>query len=151
MDWRQRFAGCSNEGRDLLATQANLSALLCVFSGRHKKKMCANFLWLYSYFTETSLSKNKNINYIFIYLQVLCCLSSGSICDTSAQTGFNTRSEFNRVFLLLNWSALLCTHSWRENSWIHTFPKGINAIWNANSLVQVLTTIMVICCYLKKE
>ena len=30
------------------------------------------------------------------------------------------------------------THSWREMSWIHTFPKVINAIWNANSLVQAL-------------
>ena len=25
------------------------------------------------------------------------------------------------------------THSWRENNWIHTFPKGISAMWNAVS------------------
>ena len=40
-----------------------------------------------------------------------------------------------RVFLLLDWlpnqgwkthSALLFTHSWRENKRIHTFPKGIS-------------------------
>ena len=52
-----------------------------------------------------------------------------------------------RVFLLLDqlphqgWrtqSALLFTHSWRENNWIHTFPKGISAMWNAISLVQYL-------------
>ena len=30
------------------------------------------------------------------------------------------------------------THSWRENNWIHTFPKGISSIWNAISLVQDL-------------
>ena len=28
------------------------------------------------------------------------------------------------------------THSWKENSWIYTFPKDIVAMWNANSLVQ---------------
>ena len=26
--------------------------------------------------------------------------------------------------------------SWRKNSWIHNFPKGISTLWNANSLVQ---------------
>ena len=31
------------------------------------------------------------------------------------------------------WSALLFTHSWRENNWIHTFPKSISAMWNAIS------------------
>ena len=35
-------------------------------------------------------------------------------------------------------SALLFTHSWRENSGIHTFPKGIKNMWNANSLDQDL-------------
>ena len=37
-------------------------------------------------------------------------------------------------------SALLFTHSWRENNWIHTFPKGISAMWNAISLVQDLNS-----------
>ena len=32
-------------------------------------------------------------------------------------------------------SALLFTHNWRENNWIHTFPKGISAMWNAISVV----------------
>ena len=32
------------------------------------------------------------------------------------------------------------TQSWRENSWIHTFPKGISAMWNANSIVQDLNS-----------
>ena len=59
-------------------------------------------------------------------------------------TGLN--SEF---FLLLDllphqaWrtqSALLFTHSWRENNWIHTFPKGINTMWNAINLVQELNS-----------
>ena len=35
-------------------------------------------------------------------------------------------------------STLLFT--WREISWIHTFTKGINAMWNVNSLVQDLNS-----------
>ena len=31
-------------------------------------------------------------------------------------------------------------HSCRENNWIHTFPKGISAMWNAISLVQDLNS-----------
>ena len=33
-------------------------------------------------------------------------------------------------------SALLIIHIWRENNWIHIFPKSISAMWNAISLVQ---------------
>ena len=40
------------------------------------------FLWLYPSYTQSSPSKNKSINYIFIYLRVFRCLSSGTICDT---------------------------------------------------------------------
>ena len=59
--------------------------------------------------------------------------------NTSAQAGYDTRSIFKRS--LTGWrnqSILLFTHSWRENNWIHTFPKGISAMWNAVSLVQDL-------------
>ena len=28
------------------------------------------------------------------------------------------------------------TQSWKENSWIHTFSKGINAMGKENSLTQ---------------
>ena len=37
-------------------------------------------------------------------------------------------------------TTLLFTHNWRGNNWIHTFPKGINVMWNAISLVQVLNS-----------
>ena len=30
-----------------------------------------------------------------------------------------------------------------ENKWIHTFPKGISAMWNAISLVQIWTRVAV--------
>ena len=54
------------------------------------------------------------------------------------------RFEF-RVFFLLDQlphqgrrtqSALLFTHNWRENYWIHTFPKRITAMWNRFELVS---------------
>ena len=32
------------------------------------------------------------------------------------------------------------THSWRENIWFHTFPKGISAMWNAISQVENLNS-----------
>ena len=82
-------------------------ALIHAKGPRLRRKICANSLWLYSYFTQTSPSKNKNmnyifiylrgfryinyifiylrgfryINYIFIYLRGFYCLSSGAICD----------------------------------------------------------------------
>ena len=90
-DWRQRSASCSSKGRDPLVTQADLSAprecssavaLLHKKGPLHRRKVCANSLWLYSYCTQSSPSKSKNINYIFIYLRGLRCLSSGSKCDS---------------------------------------------------------------------
>ena len=29
---------------------------------------------------------------------------------------------------------MLITFNWRENNWIHTFPKGISTMWNANRI-----------------
>ena len=48
---------------------------------RHRRNIRANSLRLYCYFTETLPSKNKNINNIFIYLQIIFCLSSGAVYD----------------------------------------------------------------------
>ena len=36
------------------------------------------------------------------------------------------------------------TPCWRENSWIHAFPKGINAMWNTNNLVQDLKSVCLV-------
>ena len=63
----------------------------------------------------------------------------------SARVGYDPRSIFKRSLTGLNSefsfsltscltkAALLFIHSWRENNWIHTFPKGISAMWNAVS------------------
>ena len=77
--------------------------------------------------------------------------------NPSARAGYDTRSIFKRSLTGLNsefsfsytscltkavrtQSALLFAHSWRENNWIHTFPKGISAMWNAICLVQDLNS-----------
>ena len=67
--------------------------------------------------------------------------------NPSARVGYDKMSIFKRIFTglnlefssprlfassgLKNQSALLLTPSWRENNWIHTFPKVISAMWNA--------------------
>ena len=98
LDWRQRSARRSSkrgdlpvsqaEGTELLLTQADLSApsvcsptvtLLQKKGPHHRRKICADSLWLYSYYTQPSPSKNENINYICIYLRVLRYLSIGAI------------------------------------------------------------------------
>ena len=101
LDWRkrssgrsnegERSAGLSSEGRETLVTQADLSAprvcpptvaLLHNRGPRHRRKICANSLTgCIPTFTQSSPSKNKNMNYIFIYLRALRCLSSSAICD----------------------------------------------------------------------
>ena len=44
-------------------------------------------------------------------------------------------------------SSLLFTHSWRENYWIHTFPKGISAILNAITTSRIWTRVTVSISY----
>ena len=69
--------------RDPLVTQGDLSAprvcspaivLLHKKGPRHRRKICANSRWLYSYYTQSSPSKNKNMNYIlYIYESFVVC------------------------------------------------------------------------------
>ena len=110
-------------------------------------------IWIYMYIINKVL-------YILAYHATFWDLNFNLIIFTNlsllgqdmTQSQFFKRSltgfDF-RVFLLLDklphqgWrtqSALLFTHSWRENIWIHTFPKDISAMWNAISLVQDLNS-----------
>ena len=120
LDWKQRSSGLSNkeerstclssERRDPLVTQADLSApgvctpavaLLHKKGLRHRRKKCENSLWLYPNCTQSSLSKNKNIDYIFIHLRVLLCLSRGPKCDNYHWLLFDVLS--NERFLSLHY------------------------------------------------
>ena len=76
--------------------------------------------------------------------------------NPSARAGYDTRSiffkeEFNRFWIQSfpsprlvaspRLKSLVCPNIyWRENNWIHTFPKGISAMWNAISLFQDLNS-----------
>ena len=105
-----------------------------------------NFQW---YYTDM-------LKYIYICLCVCVCVRERErerervFFSLSTQAWYGTRSIFKRSFIGFefsfpsSWSVttlrlkkpLQFTHNWRKISWMHTFPKWINAIWNANSLVQ---------------
>ena len=113
---RGRSASFSSEGRDPLVTQADLSTPLCVFSSRcttsqknprHRRKICANSLWMYSYYTQSSPSKNENRNYIFIYLRVFRCLSSGTICDIDVQLDKGMKLNQTKSVIVLSVSVVV--------------------------------------------
>ena len=76
LDWRQRPAGHSSRPDSCVCSPA---VLLLHKKGPCHRRLCVNPPWLYSYYTQSSPSKNKNINYIFIYLRVLRRLSSCAI------------------------------------------------------------------------
>ena len=78
-----------------------------------------------------SIAPNNKINIIYIYIYIYDWF------------------EF-RVFLLLNWlpkqdertqSALIFTHSWKDNRCIHAFPVDISIKWNVNSFGPELNSI----------
>ena len=35
---------------------------------------------------------------------------------------------------------IINTYTWRENSWMYTFPKSISIMWSANCLIQDLNS-----------
>ena len=69
----------------------------------------------------------KYRNYKIIWRHVGC---------TKTSTEFQSKEIVSQI--IFTNPSLLFTHSWRENNWIHTFPKGISAMWNAISHVQDL-------------
>ena len=91
--------------------------------------------------------------YIYIYIYVYIYhiyqpLRSGRIWHKvnfkRILTGFNSEFSFSQTSCLTKAEehslSYYLPHSWRENNWIHTFPKGISAMWNAISLVQDLNS-----------
>ena len=60
--------------------------------------------------------------YIYIYIYISNCFVRTNGLDK--YIWYDTRSIFPR----------------RKNNWIHTFPKDISALWNANSLIRDLNS-----------
>ena len=79
----ERSTGLSSEGRDPLVTQADLSApRVCSPAvaqlhnkvSRHRRKICANSLRLYNYYTQSSPSRIKIwIIFSYIYESFVVC------------------------------------------------------------------------------
>ena len=93
----------------LLRVYFPVVALLIKKGRRHRRKIYMNSRWLYSYFTQTSPSKNKDINYIFIYLGVFRCFSSGSIYDPNYNYEVHTIT-FQTFFV---WAFKIVVDSWK--------------------------------------
>ena len=82
---------------------------------------------------------------------LFACYICRYLSNLSTEAGCDTRSVSKRSLIpsflfpilvaiprLKSKSTLLFDLSGRENSWIHTFPKGISATWNANHCDQDL-------------
>ena len=65
-------------------------------------------------------------------------------------TGLNSELSFSYTSCLTNAEEpslpYYFTHSWRENNWIHTFPKGISAMWNAIECMYVYLCMFIYAC-----
>ena len=75
-----------------------------------------------------------NILYKVLLEFYIFCLPENKICNHLA---LNTVDKTWLLALSVSF-ALLFIHSWRENNQIHTFSKGVCAMWNANNLDQDL-------------
>ena len=70
------------------------------------------------------------------------------LCSNKIWHQVNFKWQFSFLFSrpvttprLKSQADLLFISSWKENSWIHTFTKGISAMWNSNDLVQDLNLV----------
>ena len=99
----------------------NFSFLSCCTKWSFPKK-----LQLYSIFTNPSTQAGYDTRSIL----------KQSITGLSSEFSFSLTSCLTKAEEL----SLPNYFPWRENNWIHTFPKGISAMWNAISLIQDLNS-----------
>ena len=91
--------------------------------------------WRSNFYLKKKKKKKKNqtltkwhiLKLIWSWGCYLCSLSWAGITKTSCHTKIKEPSLPNYF-----------THTLRKNSWIHTFPQNISAMWNVNWLVQDL-------------
>ena len=116
--------------------------LLIIRSIKWLSAHCTNFTTIKHCIWEYLFENNDN----FANQKLLLVYIHQPLRPSRMWHGFIFKAELNwfgfKVFLLLDWlpnpslrtkSALLFNHSWRDNKRIHTFPKGISALWNAVS------------------
>ena len=100
----------------------------------------------------SSYSQTHTRTHIHIYLYVYMCVCIYSILPLWAEWDTSSIPKqgiagLNSVSFLLDWLpyqgwrtqfALLFTHGWRVEEWIHAFPKNISTKWNVNFFVMDL-------------
>ena len=95
----------------------------------HRRNICVYSFWVYYYFARLFPSKNKNINYIFIYLRVFRCLSSGAMYYIF--TGLRVTANFLTFLGLFSlFSQILTLLSFGFSSFILRFSNLLNPFPN---------------------
>ena len=49
---------------------------------------------------------------------------------------YNSRHMGGCIYIYIHMDIYIYTYIWKKNSWIHTCPRGISIMWNANSFVK---------------
>ena len=151
MTWRR--SSLVSAGVDIFLSLYNFLDILANPRGHtsHLYDACGQAFFLHvTHAIYIAILRGNNLRPAYFRKQVHFLLyPPRNLCGTSA--GNNLHLVYFRkhvhflLFLLNNLCGMLngssgqypiFTHIWKEDSWIHTFPKDINAIWNANSLFQ---------------
>ena len=112
-----------------------------------------SFGWVLWCINHCRLFNTKSFLYIYIKYVWLRSVGFYGISTARARsifkrslTGLNSEFSFSSTSCLtkaeepsLSYYLPIKYHSWEDN-WIHTFPKGISAMWNAISLGQDLNS-----------
>ena len=68
----------------------------------------------------------------------VCVIPMRDIRKGQSSTGLHSYFFSPRLFAMPS-QKYLCAQQftlfWRENHWIHAFPKGINGLWDKNSFI----------------
>ena len=111
----------------------------------HLRMLRYIYIYIYIYIYMCVCVCVEDVKYIYIYIYIY--ISRQDL--TQAQFLSDVLQVWMQSFFFLDWlpnqswrtrSALLLTHSYRENYWFHTFPKGVSAMRNANYLVKNLNS-----------
>ena len=75
----------------------------------HRRKICVDTLWLYSYFTQTSPSNNINVNYIFVYRHMWHVCTCACICMCVCM------SIYIYIYIVAPFPTSWCCSYWKES------------------------------------
>ena len=98
------------------------------------------FIFIYLYAVGFILNFSHIYIYIYIYIYLCTSRMRHKVISKRSLTGLNSGSFFSETGCVTkikqHQSAILFTHSWKDNNWIRIFPNGISVMWNANCFVK---------------